>query len=325
MNNGSVTKYAYLGPEGTFSEAALRNVLPPSSGVVHEPFPTVLAALESVRKSDCAAAVVPVENSIKGVVQATLDALSRAGQLRITGEIELPVTFVLIAKPSTTLADVKRVLSHPHALSQCGRWLATRLPDVQVVTADSTAAAAREVAAGADASAAAIAAPTTAEKYGLQVLASKIGERENAITRFVLVSRTSFLPAPSGRDRTSLLVSIGDGSPGALVKILTVLSAQGVNLTGIQSWPTGTRLGSYRFFVDVAGHIEDPQVRKAVAALPSVGARVNFLGTYPRHPEGRPVKVSIRQDGLEMAARFRSNEFQMRSLCAKTKEVLFEH
>ncbi|MBD0736328.1 prephenate dehydratase [Streptomyces sp. CBMA29] len=280
-------RYAYLGPEGTFTETALRSALGavpvPGPGPVCEPYPTVADALDAVRRGHCAAAMVPVENSLKGVVPATLDGFAAAtDDLHIVGETELRVTFALLGLPGAPLDGVERVRSHPHALAQCARWLGLKLPNAVTEAAGSTAGAARDLAGSGDPRDAAVAAPAVAERYGLRVLATDIGERENAVTRFVMVRRAGAPPARTGRDRTSLLVSVGDGTPAALPGILSVFSAGRVSLAWVQAWPTGLRLGTYRFFVDVEGHIDDQRVRRAVAALSDVGARASFLGSYPR-------------------------------------------
>jgi prephenate dehydratase len=300
-------RYAYLGPEGTFTETALRAALAaeaqvrapgavpaagpaPAPAPVCEPYPTVGDALDAVRRGHCAAAMVPVENSLKGVVPATLDGFAAAAaedaaataDLHIVGETELRVTFALLGLPGATLDGIERVRSHPHALAQCGCWLGLKLPGARTEAAGSTAGAARDLAESGDMRDAAIAAPAVAERYGLRVLATDIGERENAVTRFVMVRRAGVPPARTGRDRTSLLVSVGDGTPAALPGILSVFSAGRVSLAWVQAWPTGVRLGTYRFFVDVEGHIDDQPVRHAVAALSEVGARASFLGSYPR-------------------------------------------
>jgi prephenate dehydratase len=275
--------YAYLGPPGTFTEEALRRVLPPSREISYRPFPTVPAALDSVRRGECAGAVVPMENSVKGVVPATLDQFASAG-LHITAEVQLPVTFALMALPGTRPADITHVFSHPHALGQCGRWLGRRLPGAQTVTAESTAAAARDVAGAKAAGCAAIAAPLAAELYGLEIVARGIGERDDAVTRFVAVCPEWFPRARTGQDRTSFMVPLDGGGPGALVKILTAFSSREIELTWIQSAPTGDGLGSYRFFIDIEGHIEDPPVRDAVAELGTIGVPPRFLGSYPRVP-----------------------------------------
>lgn len=282
-------RYAYLGPEGTFTETALRSTLSHLPQAICEPYPTVQAALDSVREGHCSAAMVPVENSLKGVVPATLDGFAATDDLHIVAETELRVVFALMALPGTQLHDVKRVLSHPHALAQCAWWLSGVLPDARPEPAGSTAAAARAIAETAAFGSAAIAAPAVAERYGLSVLASDIGERENAVTRFVMVRRAGVPPARTGRDRTSLLVSVGDRTPAALPDILSVFSAGRVNLTWVQAWPTGIRLGNYRFFVDVEGHIDDQPVSRAVAALSDMGAEASFLGSYPRGDDTPPI------------------------------------
>lgn len=286
-------RYAYLGPEGTFTETALRASLAasraPNSRTPHavcEPYATVAEALDAVRHGRCAAAMVPVENSLKGVVPATLDGFAGADDLHIVGETELLVTFALLGLPGATLAGVERVRSHPHALAQCARWLGLRLPAARLEPAGSTAAAARELGESGALTDAAVAAPAVAERYGLHVLAPDIGERADAVTRFVLVRRAGVPPVRTGRDRTSLLVSVGDRTTAALSDVLSVFSAGRVDLAWVQAWPTGVRLGDYRFFVDVEGHIDDQRVRHAVAALPGVGAEASFLGSYPRGGPG---------------------------------------
>ncbi|MGW4160233.1 prephenate dehydratase [Streptomyces sp. NPDC004788] len=269
--------YAYLGPEGTFTEAALRRLPGYAEELPRRPYPSVPAALDAVRRGDCAVAVVPLENSVKGVVPATMDQLAEA-ELHIIGEVELAVTFALMAPEGTELADVREVVSHPHALAQCAGWLAEHLPGARTVPADSTAAAA----AGARGGTAAIAAPPAAERYGLRILAEGLGRRGGAVTRFVAVAPAWLPPARTARDRTSLVVTTPDGGPSRLADVLGLFSGRGIPVSRIHSWPTGERLGSYRYFVDLDGHVENPAVRGALSALPAVGAGARFLGSYPR-------------------------------------------
>ncbi|MFF0436149.1 prephenate dehydratase [Streptomyces sp. NPDC004327] len=271
--------YGYLGPEGTFTEAALRRLPGYADELPRRPYPSVPAALDAVRRGDCAVAVVPLENSVKGVVPATMDQLAEA-ELHITGEVELAVTFALMAPEGTELADVREVVSHPHALAQCAGWLAEHLPAARTVPADSTAAAAAGV--GGTAGAAAIAAPQAAERYGLTVLAEGLGRRGGAVTRFVAVAPAWLPPARTDRDRTSLVVSTPDGGPARLADVLGLFSGRGIEVSRVHSWPTGERLGSYRYFVDLDGHVENPALRGALSALPEVGAGARFLGSYPR-------------------------------------------
>ncbi|WP_416969950.1 prephenate dehydratase [Streptomyces sp. 4F14] len=187
-----------------------------------------------------------------------------------------------MARPGTELSSVTEVLSHPHALAQCARWLAERLPEARLRSVDSTAAAAREVAGTASAAgAAAVAAPLAADLYGPASLATGIGLRAGAVTRFVSVAPAWFPPARTWLDRTSLMVNPGDG-PGRLADILTEFGSRDIEVSRLRSWPTGDRLGSYRYFIDVDGHIENPPVQEAMSVIAGLGAGARFLGSYPR-------------------------------------------
>ncbi|WP_441250134.1 prephenate dehydratase [Kitasatospora sp. McL0602] len=294
--------YAYLGPQGTFAEAALR-MLPAASAARWTPYSTVAEALQAVRDGVCDTAVVPLENSVRGVVPATLDELaSDDNSLHITAEIEIPVLFALMARPGTELADIRRVLSHPHAHGQCRDWLGERLPQAQVLLSASTAGAAREVAESTLGGDAAIAAPVAAERYGLTVLASGIGERADAVTRFVALRTAGTAPTRTGRDRTSFLVRADGADPGTIAEILTDFSAQGITPTWIQSWPSGTRLGSYHTFLDIDGHIEDDAVGEVVMALHRRGVAADFLGSYPRAGEPSTEPAPADRSDLDAAS-----------------------
>ncbi len=269
--------YAYLGPEGTFTEAALRAIEPGAEALA---CPTIQAALAAVRHGTADRAVVPIESSVEGIVTATLDALAAEDGLVIRGETQIPIAFALLAKPGTELADVKTVGGHPQAMPQCRGWLAANLPDSEWITTASNAEAARQVADGTlDA---ALAGAFAADRYGLAVLASDVHDRSNAATRFVLVAPTGPLPAPTGTDRTSIAAFLADDHPGALLEILTEFAVRGINLTTIQSRPTGDRLGQYYFFIDCEGHVDDARVGEALMGLRRVCARVRFLGSYAR-------------------------------------------
>lgn len=282
------SRYAYLGPEGTFTEAALRS-LPDSGGAVLSPEPTVPAALDAVRRGDADGAMVPLENSVEGAVPSTLDELASGEPLLVTTEVLLPVTLALLARPDTRLDDVKRVITHPHAHAQCRGWLARRLPGAEVFVAASTAAAALAVSDEGTAYDAAIAAPIAAERYRLRTLADDVGDRPDAVTRFVLLRRPGPLPEPTGVDRTSVVAFIADDHPGALLEILSEFAVRGVNLTWIQSRPTGGRLGRYCFSIDCEGHVADARVGEALMGLRRVCADVRFLGSFPRADGNRPV------------------------------------
>jgi prephenate dehydratase len=271
-------RYAYLGPEGTFSEAALRS-LPAAEGAERLPCVSVADAMDAVRRGEVAAALVPLENSVEGSVSETLDELATGELLQIVREVRMAVSFDLLARPGTTLADVGTVTTIPHAEAQVRRWLRENLPTARFVAASSTADGARAVAAGeADA---AVAAPLAAERYRLTALAADIADRPGAVTRFVLVAPPGPPPPPTGADRTSLVAFIADDHPGALLEILTELAARGVNLTRIESRPTGLGLGRYCFSIDAEGHVAQARVAEALAALRRLCADVRFLGSFP--------------------------------------------
>jgi prephenate dehydratase len=269
--------YAYLGPEGTFTEAALRTVAPGADALA---CPTIQSALAAVRDGTAERAVVPIESSVEGIVTATLDDLATGMGVVITAEVQIPVAFALLARPGATLGDIKTVGGHPQALPQCRGWLAAHLPDIEWLPASSNAEAARQVAD--ERLDAALAGAFAADRYHLAVLAGEVNDRDNAVTRFVVVSPTGPLPAPSGADRTSLAAFLADDHPGALLEILTEFAVRGINLTTIQSRPTGDRLGQYYFFIDCEGHVDDARVGEALMGLRRLCAQVRFLGSYAR-------------------------------------------
>jgi prephenate dehydratase len=277
-------RYAYLGPEGTFTEAALRT-LAGTEPVEPVPCATIQAALAAVRTGVADRAVVPIESSVEGVVTATLDDLSTGGDLLIRAELPLPIEFALLGRPGTRLSDVRTVGGHPQAQPQCRRWLAEHLPQAEWVPAASNAEAARQASEGKiDA---ALAGAFAAARYGLDVLAPDIHDRKNAVTRFVVAGPAAPLPAPTGADRTTLAAFLATNHAGALSEILTEFVVRGVNLTTIQSRPTGDRLGRYYFFIDCEGHVADARVGEALMGLRRVCADVRFLGSYPRADHGQ--------------------------------------
>ena len=277
-------RYAYLVPEGTFTEAAFRAL---DAAEHAEPLPcaTIQAALAAVRAGTADRAVVPIESSVEGVVTATLDDLTAGGDLLIQAELQLPIAFALLARPGTRLAAVRTLSGHPQAQPQCRRWLAAHLPDAEWVPAASNAEAARQASEGKiDA---ALAGAFAAARYGLEVLAHDIHDRQNAVTRFVVAGPPAGLPAPTGADRTSLAAFLANDHAGALTEILTEFVVRGVNLTTIQSRPTGDGLGRYYFFIDCEGHVADARVGEALMGLRRLCADVRFLGSYARCDGGQ--------------------------------------
>lgn len=279
-------RYAYLGPQGTFTEAALLT-LPDAAGAERVPFSSVTAALDALRREETDAAVVALENSVEGSVPTTLDELATGEPLQIVSEVFLPVSFALLVRPGTGLDGIKTVASHPHAQPQCRRWLAANVPEAEWRAATSNAEAAQHVADGHyDA---ALAGTFAAARYGLSVLVEDIHDVAGAVTRFVELRRPCPPPPATGMDRTTAVAFIGDDHPGALLEILTEFSLRGISLTFIQSRPTGTGLGSYLFWMDFEGHVGEARVGEALMALRRICADVRFVGSYPRADRTRPV------------------------------------
>jgi prephenate dehydratase len=305
------TRFAYLGPEGTFSEQALLT-LPAAVRGTRTAARSVPEALEAVRNGDADAALVPLENSIGGQVGVTLDELANGTPLAITREVVIPVEFVLAGRTGTALADVRSVAAHPQASAQCRHWLRAHLPDAAVVDMLSNAAAA--IAAASGEYGAAICAAIGATQHRLSVLADKIADHPEAVTRFALVSRPGPPPAPTGNDVTSLAVYISHDRVGALLAVLMELAVRGVNLTRIESYPTGEQLGRYVFFLDCSGHVAEARLGEALAGLRRICADVRFLGSYPRavsvHPTGRAAPNGDAEyiDSMAWLARIRAGD-----------------
>jgi prephenate dehydratase len=279
-------RFAYLGPAGTFAEAALRSMPAAADGILL-PQPSVPAALDALRAGDADAAVVPLENSVEGSVASTLDELANGVPLVIAAEIFLPVSFALLVRDGTGYDGIKSVATHPHAEAQCRRWLRERLPDAEVVLVGSTSAGAAGVAAGEyDAS---VSAPIAATTYGLVALTTDLADNPGAVTRFVMLTRPAAPPERTGYDRTSLVAYIRDNHAGALLEVLTEFAVRGINFTRIESRPTKERLGQYCFSLDCEGHVADARVGDALAALHRICADVRYLGSYPRS-DGHPVE-----------------------------------
>ena len=286
-------RYAFFGPVGTFSEAALRAVVPDAPATA---MTSVDATIEAVRTGAADVGCVPIENSVEGGVPATLDGLAVGEPLVVVAEVVLPVSFVLAAKPGVALADVRRVSTHTHAYAQVRRWLHATLPGVMYVPATSTAASAQSLAdelAGGEAAGfeGAICAPFAAERFGLDVLAERIEDRAGAQTRFVLLSRPGVGPVPprTGDDKTSLVLFLREERPGALVEALEQFVTRGINLTRIESRPAGDALGRYCFSIDCDGHVADARVGEALMGLHRVCESVRFVGSYPRADGGHAV------------------------------------
>ncbi|MFD5226305.1 prephenate dehydratase [Microbacterium sp. NPDC058342] len=273
--------YSYLGPAGTFTEAALDQV-PEARGHDWRPVHNVGEALADVLEGRSHAAMIAIENSIEGGVSTTQDALAVNPGLRIIGEYLVKVNFVLVAARGTKLEDVQVVAAHPVAYAQCHAWLGENLPRHAHVPAASNVASALGILDGTLPAQAAIAAPGIVQHQDVEVLAERIGDNDNAVTRFVLVARTTAPGEPTGADKTSLIVELPDDRPGALLEMLEQFSTRGINLSLIESRPIGDELGRYRFVLDADGHIHDERMADALLGIRRFSPRVVFLGSYPR-------------------------------------------
>jgi prephenate dehydratase len=280
-----VASIAYLGPEGTFTEAALLQMIdagmvPQHSPAAVRPMPvdSTPAALDAVRDGAAAYACVPIENSIDGSVVPTLDSLAIGTPLQVFAELTLDVAFNIVVKPGRTAADVRTLAAFPVAAAQVRRWLAAHLPTAELRPANSNADAAQQVADGhVDA---AVSSPLAGIQRGLSTLADGVVDEANARTRFVLVGQPGQPPARSGADRTSVVLRI-DSAPSALASALTEFGTRGIDLTRIESRPTRIELGTYVFFVDCVGHIDDDAVAEALKALHRRCTDVRYLGSWP--------------------------------------------
>jgi len=293
--------YSFLGPAGTFTEAALAQV-PEAQGLPWRAVNNVGEAFADVVSGRSVAAMIAIENSVDGGVSATQDALASVPNLRIIGEYLVPVNFVLVARPGTALEDVKIVNAHPVAYAQCRSWLEGTLPKHGHIPSSSNVAAAAALFEPGPADAA-VAPPGIEKHHDLVVLARNIGDNPNAVTRFVLVGRTTVIPAPTGADKTSVIVELPEDRAGALLDMLEQFATRGVNLSLIQSRPIGDAMGRYRFVIDADGHIFDERVADALLGLRRFSPKVLFLGSYPRADKQPNVFTSRYDDEVFIEAR----------------------
>ncbi len=242
------------------------------------PAPSQAATIELVRAGSVEGAVVPIESSVEGSIAVTLDALALGPRVQIVAETELDVAFTIVGRPGIELADVKTVAAYPVAAAQVRMWLAHRLPEAEMFTSASNAAAAEDVAAGhADA---AVSTALAGQRLGLAVLADGVADHDQAVTRFVLVTRPQAAPPRTGTDRTSIVLELAN-EPGSLMRAFAEFATRGIDLTRIESRPTRTGMGTYRFYLDCVGHIDDAAVAEALKALHRTAARIRFLGSWP--------------------------------------------
>lgn len=295
-------KIAYLGPQGTFTEAAYLGFAERGTfGEDYEGIPvrSPREAVDAVHSGEATYACVAIENSVDGAVTATFDALAVQDGVQIYDELDLPIAFAIMTKPGVDISQARTFATHPVAYQQVKGWIEQHAPDVEFRAASSNAAAAAMVAAGEVDMAAAPA--RAAELYDLCIHADQVADVAGARTRFVVVGRSG-TPAPSsGNDRTSVLFTLKN-MPGALVGALTEFSLREVDLTRIESRPMAEGLGTYRFYADFAGHITDINVAEALRALYLRCEKLTFLGSWPARDGGELHPSSYHGKGPKMQA-----------------------
>ena len=268
-------KVAYLGPPGTFGEAAALRYAPGEELI---PLPSHAGVAAAVASGMADEGVLPVENSVEGSVNETLDILIHDSELRIRAEVVVPMEQCLLVRPGMRAEAVRVIYSHPQALGQCRAFIERCFPRVRLEASLSTAAAVQEIFAHEDA--AAIASARAAEVHGAEVLARGIQDRRSNVTRFLVLAPED--APPTGHDRTSLAFMTEHDKPGTLVNILTELSMRGINLTKIESRPSKDALGVYIFLLEFEGHCTDPLCAEALAGVRAKASWLKVFGSYPR-------------------------------------------
>lgn len=269
-------KIGYLGPRGTFSHEALRKYIGELPHIPQD-FSSIPEIIMAVQDNKLDEAIVPIENSIEGAVNATMDMIALEGDLMIKAEQIIPIREHLLVRKGTRLSEVRTVLSHPQPLGQCRIFLSEEMPFALTKAVYSTAAAAEEVSGG-NGSLAAIGSTAAAEVYGLDIAKSDIQDHDNNHTRFIVVSKKDALR--TGFDKTSIMFSTED-KPGSLYRVLDIFNLWDINMTRIESRPAKNKLGRYIFFVDVNGHREDEELRDALTMVRKKTSFLKVLGSYP--------------------------------------------
>lgn len=267
----------YLGPRGTFTQEALEAQLA-SRFDPEVPYPTIPEVLAAAQSGEVDKGIVPIENSIEGSVNATLDTLAFETDVVIEREIVHPVRHCLIAREGVGRDRIEAIVSHPQATAQCRGFLARWFGEVPVIAANSTADAALEVSRS-DRPLGAIGTELAAGIYGLEVLDRDMEDYKGNVTRFVVAGKEK--TAPTGDDKTSIACFIQANRPGSLLEILQEFASRGIDLTKIESRPTKKVLGEYYFFIDVKGHVDEPEVAAAIGSLVGKLRELKLLGSYP--------------------------------------------
>jgi prephenate dehydratase len=269
-----------LGPEGTFSETAAMLWLKEGGRIENVKityYETIFDVSESVLGKEVNYGIVPIENSLEGSVGDTLDVLSsnNAHEMQIVGEVLVPIRICLLFNGS--VAEIRKLVSHPHALAQCKQFIRKQLMKVELKSVDSTARAAKMASQSEDI--AALASAEAAKRYGLTILKEDVQDMDS-VTRFVVLSSSRIKALPTGKDKTSILLYLKE-RPGALYDVLGEFAQRGINLTKIESRPSKRALGDYMFHIDCEGHLEEAEIKEALKGVEKKATTLKILGTYP--------------------------------------------
>jgi prephenate dehydratase len=270
-------KVGFLGPKGTYSHEAVNEYIKDKVNYITCDYNSISDILMAVYNNEIDEAVVPIENSLEGAINVTLDTIATEVDLKIKAEIVIPIKANLMAKKGTIKEDIKYILSHPQPLGQCRKYLNMHYPLAEMRSVYSTAGAADEVARGGCESAA-IGSKAAAETYGLNILAEGIQDGDNNLTRFIIVSKHD--STPTGNDKTSIVFSTDD-KPGSLYRILDIFNLWDINMARIESRPAKNKLGKYIFFIDIKGHRDEEDVKDALTMVMKKTSFYKLLGSYP--------------------------------------------
>lgn len=279
-------KIAYLGPHGTFTEEALNKFVKDTEKIEKKPYNTVVEVIKSVDRGHADEGLVPIENSIEGSVNITLDVLTFESEAKIIGEVTIPVRHSLIGKKNIKFKDIKKIISHPHATAQCRKFLSTNLKDAEIIAANSTAEAVKILKKEND-NVAAIGTKIAAKIYGLEVIENDIEDNKGNKTRFVFIG--SKIQPKTGNDKTSIVCFLKEDRPGSLYNILREFARRNINLTRLESRPAKKNLGDYVFMIDLDGHLHDDNIFEAIEVLRRSVYIVKILGSYPKWPVGKDI------------------------------------
>lgn len=299
MKDLSSSKIAYLGPPGTFTEEALRSQTDLRKAQ-HVAYPTIPSVIKAVDAEEVDFGFVAIENSIEGTVAATIDALVFDTSVFVLREVVHDIHLNLLTLPGAQLADIKKVLSYPHASAQCRAFISEHLRDAEIVATNSTAEAAHLVSTSSDLSLSALAPSVSAEIYHLKILRPMVEDHQDNQTRFFLLNKHHLAPR-SGHDKTSIVCFQLSDHPGSLISILAQFSARNINLTKLESRPSKAALGQYCFVIDLEGHIEDPIVADTLSDLHSFLPELKLIGSYPAAGTNANVKAEGAKERSSLA------------------------